>query len=55
MEKLANIQARDGYSKNLTSSHVAKVYQGLDQHAIQADTFLLNIFHLQVFWSRKEV
>ena len=53
IEKLAAIKARDGFSQNLSRMDVAQVYEGLDE--IKSDSFLRNIFNLQVFWSQKEI
>lgn len=53
IEKLAAIKARDGFSQNLSRMDVAQVYEGLD--GIKSDSFLQNVFNLQVFWSKKEI
>ena len=53
LEKLTAIQAKDGFSENLTSRTLSEVYSGLE--GISENTFLKNIFNLQVFWSQKEI
>ena len=53
LEKLTAIQAKDGFSENLTSRTLSEVYSGLE--GISENTFLQNIFNLQVFWSQKEI
>ena len=53
IEKLAAIKARDGFSQNLSRMDVAQVYEGLDE--IGSDSFLKNIYNLQVFWGQKEI
>ena len=53
LDKLTAIQAKDGFSENLTSRTLSEVYSGLE--GISENTFLQNIFNLQVFWSQKEI
>lgn len=53
LDKLTAIQAKDGFSENLTSRTLSEVYSGLE--GISENTFLKNIFNLQVFWSQKEI
>ena len=54
-EKLTAIKAKDGFSQidRMSRMDVDQVYEGLDE--IGSDSFLKNIFNLQVFWGQKEI